>query len=338
MPVSIADVARLARVSRGTVSHVMNGSPQARIGAETRERVHKAAADLGYRPNRIARSLGRRKTDTLGLVISGLQRQNVFYAQMIDSIESHALTAGYQVMVDTPLHNWDASAHVEMLRGWPIDGVILWTDPREGIAARLRSSVPGLPLVMIGGQLQTGGDCIYFDVYAGARLAMEHLVSRGYRRIAYLCSYQWQDAPGDEPRHLAYRDVCQEANIPYQPLHMERCEETRLAGLTAGMEIGDMPAHERPQAVLCWNDVIAQGFIFGLRRKGLRIPEDMAVAGFDGLDEGKYLDIPLTTVHLPMNRLCKTAVEMLISRISGECDTPAKAVGIPTELYIGGTT
>src|SRR4051812_10796001 len=118
MAISIEDVAKRAGVAQSTVSHVLNGNTHARIAPATQERVKQAAADLGYRPNRLARSLGRRRTDTLGLMISGLQ--NPFYVQLMESIERVAADANYQVLLDAPPAHAGWNRRNSKLPGWPI--------------------------------------------------------------------------------------------------------------------------------------------------------------------------------------------------------------------------
>ena len=120
-------------------------------------------------------------------------------------------------------------------------------------------------------------------------------------------------------------------------------EETRSAGYLLGEQVSNRPPTERPRAVFCQNDVVASGFYRALRRAGLRVPEDIAVAGFDGIDEGRFLDVPLTTVETPTGILCQTAVDLLLRRMAEPEETSlARTVGeqivLPPALFVGGTT
>lgn len=340
MPTSIADVARRAGVSQGTVSHVLNGNPRARIALKTQERIRQAAADLGYQPNYMARSLGRRRTDTLGLMIQGLQ--NPFYVQILESVERIALEAGYQVLVDAAAWMPRSDAQQAKLRCWPMDGALIWAQPVQTVQDYfgVQYGAPDqFPVVYLGGQPRIDDrEAVTFDVYGGACAAMTHLVERGYRKIAYVFPHDWVLRQPDEPRRRAYREVCEASGIAPQLILMEQAEETREAGLVMGLTLASMPEEIRPRAILCFNDVIAQGVLFGLRRAGLRVPEDIAVVGFDGLQESQYLDVPLTTVMLPADQMCREALRVLVERIRDGQDALLQQVVIPARLIIGGTT
>ena len=340
MPTSLGDVARHAGVSPSTVSHVLNGNVRARIAAKTQERIRQAAAELDYQPNRMARSLGRRRTDTLGLMIQGLQ--NPFYVQILENVERMALEAGYQVLVDAVAWQPRNDAQQAKLRGWPMDGALMWAQPaqtaQDYFGVQHEASRP-FPVVYLGGQPRAD-DCesVVFDVYAGACAAMAYLVGRGYRKIAYVFPHDWVLRQPDEPRRRAYREACASAGIALQMLLMEQPEETRQSGLQMGLALAAMPAETRPQAVLCFNDVIAQGVLFGLRRAGLRVPGDVAIVGFDGLLESQWLDVPLTTVMLPADEMCREALRVLLERIQGGQEAPPQQVIVPARLIVGGTT
>ncbi len=336
MAVSISDVARLAGVSQGTVSHVMNGNARAGIAVATQERVRKAAAELGYHPNRMARMLGRKRTDTLGLFISRLQ--NPFFIQIMEAAERLALEAGYHVMMDAAPTDRDLAHHKGRLNGWPLDGVLMHAEPHQTINTYLGAQAENLPVVYLGGQPRLDlSDTVFFDVYAGARTAMQYLIGRGYRKIAYLFPYQWIIEKPREPRHRAYREICEESGIEPRLIRMEKQEESRHAGLLAGLDIARMDAADRPDALLCFNDVVAEGALFGLRRGGLRVPDDVALVGFDGREDSQSLDVPLTTVQMDVEELCREALRVLLHRIKEGPSVPPQIVKIPTRLLIGGT-
>jgi len=336
MAISIEDVAKRAGVAQSTVSHVLNGNTHARIAVATQERVKQAAAELGYRPNRLARSLGRRRTDTLGLMLTGLQ--NPFYVQLMESIERIAADVNYQVLLDAPPAHSGWNRQHSKLPGWPIDGVLMWAHPGLTVADYLGAQAEQLPVVYLSGQPRNDdASAVYFDVHGGAREAMSHLLLRGSRRIGFVYPYDWVVEQDDEPRYRAYQEICAEAGIEPLLIVTERREETRHAGLLAGLQLAAMPASRRPDAVLCFNDIIAQGVFFGLRREGLRVPEDIAIVSFDGLDEGQYLDVPLTTVLLPGDDMSREALRLLFDRINLGPGTPTEQVVIPTRLIRGGT-
>lgn len=335
MPISIEDVAKRAGVSRGTVSHVLNGNVRARIALSTQERVRQAAAELGYHPNRLARSLGRRRTDILGLIISGLQ--NPFFLELMESAEQIAQEAGYEVLLDAAPVRFSAS-HFTRLQGWPVDGAVMWAEPHQRLADYLRAQAEDLPVVYLGGQPRLDdSNAVYFDVYHGALTALHYLVAKGYRRIGFLYPYEWVWKQLDEPRHRAYREVCTQVGMPVQMIPMERQEETRHSGLLAGIALAEMPENTRPDAVLCFNDVVAEGVLFGLRRRGLRVPDDIGIVGFDGIQNAQFLDVPLTTVRLPAKELCREALRLLLSQIGEGPQASSQQIIVPAQLIVGGT-
>ncbi len=335
MPVSIREVAARVGVSPGTVSHVLNGNQSARIAPATQERVRRAAAEMGYRPNRLARSLGKGRTDTIGLLVSGLR--NPFFVDIMENAEALAMEAGYQVLLDAaPSMHGTYKAHAK-IQGWPVDGVLMWAARYENLAMYLGPQAENLPVVYLGSVREDGSDWVSFALHDGGRQVTEHLLSRGYRRIAYASPYAFGEDRHEEARHQAYKEVCRAAGLEPEFVLLGG-QETRAAGKQAGSEIAARPAADRPDAVLCHNDTIAMGVYCGLRRAGLRVPEDVAVAGFDGVDEAQYLEVPLTTVHTPADALCRRALGILSRRLAGDRETPPQQVLVPTELRVGGST
>ncbi len=337
MAVSIEDVARRAGVSRGTVSHVINGNVAARIAASTQERVWKAVSDLGYHPNRIARSLGRRRTDIVGLIIPSLT--NPFFVQIMESMEQLALKEGYQVLLDAMQPISSSGKPVAKLQGWPVDGVLMWsTDALHSLVQMLGAQAGEVPVVYLGGHpRQDNTDSVYFDVYRGAVDMMNHLVEKGFRKIGFLYPFDWVLEQEDEPRQNAYTKVCQESGIEPLMIRMEIQEETRRAGLVAGIELAKMDRNEATEVVLCFNDIVAEGVLFGLRRGGLKVPDDMGVVGIDGIQTAQYLDTPLTTVRLPTEQMCSEALRILLRRIAEGTSAPAIELAIAPELVKGAT-
>jgi len=334
--VSIREVAAKAGVSPGTVSHVLNGNEAARIALTTQERVRQAARDLGYRPNRIARSLGRRRTDTIGLLISGLK--NPFFVEVLETAESLAVDAGYEVLLDTaPSVHGTFQTHGKIHSSWPVDGALVWAAGFQNAHNFLGSQAESIPIVYIGSVRDDDTDWVSFDYHHGGRSAAEHLLSQGYRRPAYVSPYAFGEDRHEEPRSVGFKEVCRAAGLETRVL-LTNEQETRAAGLRAGTEIAAMPASERPDAVFCHNDPLAIGVYCGLRRAGLRVPEDVAVIGFDGVEDSQYLEIPLTTVRTSGEVLCRRALEILSRRLAGDTSSPPQQVVLPTELLVGGTT
>jgi LacI family transcriptional regulator len=342
MPISIRDVAARANVSVGTVSKVLNNVPS-RIPESTRESIRRTATEMGYQPNRMARSLGRRRTDTIGLMVSGLR--NPFFVEIAEAAERRLLDTGYQVFLDASPSNHGTYSRHGKLRGWPVDGVLMWALPGERLAEYLGQAGNELPVVYLGYSRPDDptSDVVSFDYYAGGRMLTEHLIGRGYGKrngLLYLGPFpeeNWATGHSLDGRCYAFLDTCAAHDIPARNMAVPDWEETREGGYAAGERILAMPPSERPDAVFCHNDVVAVGLYRVLRRAGVRVPEDIAVAGFDGIPEGRFLDAPLTTVTTSGEEMCRVAVELLLGRISGERKEPRQVI-VPARLFVGGTT
>ena len=187
------------------------------------------------------------------------------------------------------------------------------------------------------------------DRELGVRQVMEHLRERQYRRIAYL--YPWTDLQPVDSRYGAYLTVCAEMGMTPEQILLEPLDvPTRLspltqaglreAGLKTGLSVAARAPQDRPDAVICHNDVTALGFFHGLRRGGMDVPGDIAVTGFDGIDEGLYLDKPLTTVVSPSAQIIDVAFDILVRRLDGlpvENRQPQQII-LPSTLRMGQTT
>lgn len=335
MPVSIREVAARAGVSPSTVSQVLNSNYGVKISAATRDRVKQVADELGYSPNQFARSLGRRKTDTIGLMVSGIR--NPFFAELVETAESLLMAAGYQVFLDCgPSQAGSYGEHVK-LRGWPVDGVLIWAFPDQNLEMFLGRQAVGLPVVYLGYPRTDGACTVYFDLYTGITEALRHLHAQGYRKIGYVFPDDGLPSRVSD-KLMAYRDFCGEAGWPERIIVQERREQTRRAGLETALMVAAMPEADRPDAVICHNDSLAQGFYFGARRAGLAVPGDIAVVGCDGNTDSEYLDLPLTSVLLPIETLCLDAIKVLQAQICPERTLDLASKAITPKLRIGGTT
>jgi DNA-binding LacI/PurR family transcriptional regulator len=345
MPVSLREVAARAGVARGTVSSVLNDrGAEARIAPGTQARIRSIAAEMGYHPNRLAQGLGKGRTNIIGLMIAGLR--NPFFLSLLEGAEERAFRAGYDVLPDSAFQLRASYGANGKLSGWPVDGILIWVGPNDKLSDFLGSQMEETPVVYLGYRRNDASDFVGIDREGGARQLMEHLWAQGYRRIAYLC-------PGShlslsDPRYVAYADMCRKAGLepkrigfePRDPLSIVTQAWMREAGLAVGLQIAAQSPEDRPDAVICLNDLVAMGLYHGLRRAGLRVPEDVAVAGFDGIDEGQCLDRPLTTVASPGVALIETAFDMLSHRLN-ERDTEVlrpQQIILPSELRIGSTT
>ena len=339
MQASISEVAEKAGVSTATVSRVLNGKAFDRIPEPTRARVRQAATELGYLPSRIARGLKSRRTMNIGVLVSGLR--NPLFAEMLDTLEELILNAGYDILADTG-RRLDNAEGVG-LRDWPVDGVLMWAEPHQCFD-RLQLRLPdGVPIVYLGYNRKDQADYVAHDIEQGTRLALDHLFHKGHRQIALVTSPDVEPAVG---RRAAYVTFCREHAIEQFVIEtalMSEEEKGKQCGMRQlGVEIGrvlaERPAAERPTAVFCKNDMIALGVMNTVMSMGLRVPDDLAVVGFDGIEEGKFHIRSLTTVETPTQQICSMAIEILLRRISQDLLDEPQQIVLPMSLRVGTTT
>jgi DNA-binding LacI/PurR family transcriptional regulator len=345
MAVSIRHVAERAGVSLGTVSKVLNNSEHAQIAQVTRQRVRSAAQELGYRPNPLARSLGRQRTDTIGLMLSDLR--NPFFLEVLELSERMVHDAGYQVLLDVNPAKYSAYHELGKISGWLVDGVLMWATPDVSLSQHLGDRAQDIPVVYLGHLREDGSDAVAMDLYGAGVQAARHLLERGYKKPCFMSTFPAEDFlhPGhDRPgwrnnQMPAYLDVCREAGIKPEVINVG-VHRTPYASFQAGLEIGRRPAASRPDAIICRNDWMALYVCNAIVQCGLRIPDDIALIGFDGLEEGACIpNGPLTTVKMPIDALCSASLEILLKRMDGaDTSMPPQQVLIPMELVPGRTT
>ena len=331
MKASLKEVAERAGVSLTTVSQVLNGNAAARISPDTQAKVRHAADALRYRPNPLARSLGRRRSDTIGVLVGGFQ--NPFFVDVMEAAERGAEEAGYRILLDAPPSDRGTYREHRRIQGFPADGYLVWANADQSVERFLDIEAVVAPVVYMGYPRADGSDWVAFDLAAGMDALVRHVLAQGHRRLAYATVYALEKARR-EPR---FATVCEALGDEPTVFTTGDERETRASGLALGGRIAALPALERPDAVLCHNDVLAVGLIAGLVRAGLRVPEDVSVAGFDGLEEGQYLPLPLTTVHTDPARLAAESLAILVDRMGPNSrPRPAHAL-VPPTLMVGGT-
>lgn len=314
----IKDVAKYAGVSEKTVSNVINDYEH--VSAATRRTVQEAIEALGYRVNLAGRHLRRGRTGMLALVVPELDV--AYFSELAKLIVTEAEQRSYTVLVHQTGGNRDRE--IAALGGFGSDfaeGVIL--SPLALLPEDLRDRDSRLPLVLLGERDTSGvSDHVAIDNVAAARAATEHLIAGGRRRIAVLGGRSGDVAGAAELRTRGYREALDAAGIPYDPQLIAPVPDFLwLEGASATAELLALAA--RPDALFCLNDHLALGAMRALYERGLRVPEDVAVVGFDDIAASRFSVPSLTTVAPDKAAIARTALDLLLSRIDGAHDGPA---------------
>ena len=320
--VTSVDVARHAGVSQSTVSLVFSGKGRGRVSEATQERVRRCARELGYRPNVAAQALRLGTSRAVALLVPDVT--NPFFSRVLRGAQRAAAAAGYTVaLVDTANdRRWEAQSF-EALRAGPVDGYLLFEVSSPDALG------PDVPVVLMEAE-GPGKPSVRFDAEGGAAAAFEHLVELGHRRIGHLAAAF--DAPTFHLREAARRRVLAKAGIDpdAQPRAM-----TPIA-IDDARDVGLRLLGEEPTAVMCDDDIIGAGLYLAARERGLEIPGDLSVIGFDDMDFARVLSPPLTTVALDAELLGASSFELLEQRMSGK--RVKRRVVLPAELLVRGST
>jgi LacI family transcriptional regulator len=307
---SIKDVSRAAGVSISTVSHVLNGTRF--VSPELRERVEGAIASLGYRHNGLARSLRTRQSYAIGLIIPDVA--NPYYPQLARGVQDAADAAGYTVFLCNsdrkPENETRLLAVLEQRR---VDGVILdASGPNPALEAALRRRTQ--PVVLVGSRIEVPGVDVVRMAPHGGYQAVRHLLARGHRRIALIGGPA--PAPGQRPaKATGYLAALEEAGIAVDPALVTQGDYTRESGGEAMRRLLALP--QPPAAVFAGNDLMAIGALLAVQEAGRRVPEDVAVVGYDDIPEAAVTRPALTTVAVPKYEMGRAAATLLLNRMSG---------------------
>jgi LacI family repressor for deo operon, udp, cdd, tsx, nupC, and nupG len=328
----IKDVARLAGVSTATVSRAL-ATPE-RVSPEARARVLEAIARVGYVPNPMARSLRSQKTRMVLVVLPNLD--NTFFSKILRGIEETLFEAGYGMIIGDLDGSPDKEARfAAFTAAGQVDGAILlnghlFGQTRDGRGVPARTNVPLIALC----EAIPGADIpqIEVDNRAAARRMTQYLASIGHSRIAYVCGPAGNVL--ERERFRGYRDGLREVGMEFDPDLTLPGDYTLDAGAAAGRDIARRRV--RPTAVFCSNDEMAIGVVRSLTSSGLRVPQDISVAGFDDIEFAAMVQPALTTIRQPRRELGRTGALVLLDLLQGR---PVKArVRLKTELVVRGST
>jgi DNA-binding LacI/PurR family transcriptional regulator len=329
-PAKSQDVANRAGVSRTTVSFVLNDVPGVKISDETRKRVLLAARELNYYPTAAARTLASGKTRRVGLVLgAGHERlaADAFLPSFLQGVTASVHQRGYLLMIqmaeDVPSHE----AYMRLIREQQVDGLIL-SGPRADDHVLPELAESGFPLILHGRLEGYAFPTVDVDNQAGAYQAVTHLIQLGHRRIGFISNAPLSYS-GAQDRLAGYRLALSEHDLPMDGELVRTATFLPAAGQAAMRALLD--SSSPPTAVFAGSDVVALGAVSAIYTAGLRIPEDVAVVGFDDIFLAAYLHPPLTTVRVPAYGLGWTAAEVLLALIEGD---DVSSVTLETELVV----
>lgn len=314
MGVTIYDVAKHAGVSPRTVSNVVNDYPL--VSRATRDLVQQSINALGYRPNLLARNLRRGRTGMIALVVPEL---NVPYfselaGAVIDEVSKRSYTAVIEQTDGDPDREWALLSDKD--RGQLFDGFIF--SPLGLSAKEVVRAAGKAPIVLLGERVHDGPfDHVTIDNVAAAQAAVEHLIALGRTRIAAIGDQPYETGETGQFRTLGYRRALEAAGIRFAKRLVVRTPSFhREAGAQAMKSLLALP--KPPDAVFCYNDLVAAGAIRTLYGAGVRVPDDIAVVGFDDTEEARYLTPSLTSIAPDKAAIASSAVEQLFKRLDGD--------------------
>ncbi|MES2523197.1 MAG: LacI family DNA-binding transcriptional regulator [Gemmatimonadota bacterium] len=322
--VTIRDVAREAGVSVATVSRALNDGAHVTLG--TRERVRATAARLGYVPHSGARSLITRRTGTVGVLLPDLYGE--FFSELIRGIDQTAQRLGFHMLLASSHSDArEIAAAVGNMRG-RVDGFVVMSPDRAAMPA-LAELARTYPAVVLGAGLEHGSFAtIGIGNYEGAVSMTRHLIALGHRDIAFVRGPDGNLEAADRLRGLL--DVAGE----HRDVTVRDCrgDFRQESGYQATQEL--LRASARPDVIFCANDAMAIGALGALHEAGVRVPDDVAVCGFDDIPIAQYLTPPLTTVRVPIADLGVSAVEWLVDALTNGAPIDARRAVVPTSLVV----
>ena len=331
MAATIIDVAKMCGYSKATVSRAY-ASPET-VSEKAREKVYAAAKKLNYAPNAIARAMVRQRTENIAFIIHEKQSPailNPFYSLALEAAMQEGTRRNYSLFIttnqDMQLPNGEVCIRKHM------DGVIFAGEATPSAIEEFRRQ--NIPVVLLNNQLDMEGlPCVTVDHFGGAVAATEHLCQRGHRKIGLLAgrfSHQVREA-----RFGGYCKVLQEQGIPLDMQYVVDLDPTMEDAQQAMASLLALP--NPPTAVFCTNDTIAAGAVKAVLRAGLRVPEDVAVVGFDDSYISRMMEPELTTVRIDAVKMGRIATQKLFDLIE-ELPVEETLIQLPTELVVRNST
>jgi LacI family transcriptional regulator len=321
--VTVYDVAQAVGLSIASVSRALNG--QTGVSEATAARIVEVAAELGYQRNDVARSLVAKSTQTIALLLPDIT--NPFFPELVKGVQTVADEHGHVLLlVDGAGDRARVAASMAVLRRKQVDGVIVVASALDGDADAL---FVGVPTVFLDRTTNGPGASVSVDHEAGGYAATRHLIELGHRRIAHIAGPR--DLEVSQRRLDGWRRACEEAGLPTHDALVASGDFLEEGGHRAGIELLD--SGEEFSAVFAANDLSAIGFLALCAQRGVRVPDDLSLIGFDGIQLSRYTTPTLTTVAQPILELGARACNTLLQLIRGE-ESQSRIV-LANELTVG---
>ncbi len=325
------DVARKAGVSRTTVSLVLNGSDLLNVTDETRKRVHEAARALNYRPNRAALGLVKGRSETFGIVVTHptLLAVDGFVTALIQALVIRSREQGYRVILDY-VSGQGERTYTNLVSEGSVDGLMV-INPLSGDSELCNIIETGFPVVLIGQMGSPNEHSVRTDIESGVGAVIKHLSDLGHQRIAHVAFAPPQFIAG-KARLSAYTRAIAELNLQQEHELVVHAAFSAASAREATHRLLDGMS-KPPTAIFAGNDTIAVGVLRALTERGLRVPQDIALAGFDDLPIASMLSPSLTTVRHDPSQHAALAADMLVRQIHRKAVTE-RQVEIAPELVV----
>jgi len=310
---TIADVAKRTNVSVATVSRVISGTKY--VSPELRECVLKAMEELNYRPNLIASSLRKRETLTIGLIVP--DTANPFFGELAKGVEDFGFKHGYSVILCNSSYDLDRErSYVEVLIAKRVDGLIFIPSGArtDHVHELLSEEMNGRVVIVDRYTPELETDSVVADNYTGGCLAARHLLALGHERIG--CIMRPRYLAHVEDRIRGFRETLQKEGIDIPKALCVRGGFSFTDGVRSAREL--LSRKDRPTAIFAYNDIMAIGVLRAAREIGLRVPDELAVVGFDNIPLASYVTPQLTTIDQPKYRMGELAAETILRRLKGD--------------------
>lgn len=324
---TIKEIAKLANVSIATVSRALSGS--SKVKEETRQLVLQVAKQLNYNPNLLARNFVKRKSNLIALILPDITDE--FFSEIIRGVDDTAYLSGYYTMVISSHKNRSLVGSIHTIMGAGLVGGAILLIPYLSKEIKEVLNHERIPFVIISSDNnQNSYSMVSIDNYGAAYSMTEFLIKKGYKKIAHI------SGPSDNNdainRLKGYTDACVDNQLKIKKNWIVNGNFTRESGIDACAQLLDLK--DKPEVIFAGNDMMALGCYEIIQERGLKIPKDISVVGFDDIMLAKYLSPPLTTVKVHINELGITAAELLLSKLINQNGAAERKIKVSAELII----